>query len=448
MTTSNPVADKDESPRLQKIEIEGLFETDNVSLEFTDAATTILYGTNGAGKSTVLRIINHILSEDDHLLSQEPFKSATVTLSKNEQIFVNNKKSEITEAIGGKQGKPIPYKNMADSLNKFSVYMRRHGLTQARDGTYRDPSDKPVEQSKLNELKRKFQFFVYQQNEVSSDLRKITLPTNLIKSDRLSPIEIRSLESRSRPLEMMSPQLRHAIAGESQPIVQNICAKIKNEISEAREISRQKSSELDAAFLTKFLKESEMPDISAEKRAGMKNDLQRLHERLTACSLATASVADVPNELSNKHQKLLDIYLEDLLAKASATKNQLDKLELFLSILNNKLVDKTAKLSAVDGLEITRKENLVPLDKLSSGEQHLIVLFYNLIFKTTSGGVCLIDEPEISLNVSWQTQFITDIIDVARVSPQQYIIATHSPQIVSTHAELLRSIEVINNNAP
>lgn len=447
MTTLNPDADKDQSPRLQKIEIEGLFETDNVSLEFTDAATTILYGTNGAGKSTVLRIINHILSEDDHLLSQEPFKSATVTLSKNEQIFVDNKKSEITETIRGKQGKPIPYKNMGDSLNKFSLYMRRYGLTQARDGTYRDPSDKPVEQSKLIELKKKFQFFVYQQNEVSSDLRKITLPTNLIKSDRLSPIEIRSLESRSRPLEMMSTQWRHAIGGESQPIVQNICAKIKNEISEAREISRQKSSELDAAFLTKFLKESEMPDISAEKRAGMKTDLQILHERLTACSLATASVADVPNELSNKHQKLLDIYLEDLLAKASATKNQLDKLELFLSILNNKLVDKTAKLSAVDGLEITRKENLVPLDKLSSGEQHLIVLFYNLIFKTTSGGICLIDEPEISLNVSWQTQFITDIIDVARVSPQQYIIATHSPQIVSTHAELLRSIEVINNNA-
>ena len=75
-------------------------------------------------------------------------------------------------------------------------------------------------------------------------------------------------------------------------------------------------------------------------------------------------------------------------------------------------------------------------------------MFYNLIFETSPGGVCLIDEPEISLNVSWQTQFITDIIDVAKVSPQQYIIATHTPQIVSTHAELLRSIEVINNNAP
>ena len=378
MTTTNSDPEKDESQRLQKIEITGLFETENVSLEFTDDATTILYGTNGAGKSTVLRIINHILSEEDNLLSEEPFKSATVTLSKDEQIFVDNKKSEITETIGGVTGKPIPYKNMTDSLNKFSAYMRQHGLKQARDGTYRDPSNKPVEQSKLNVLKRKFQFFAYQQNEASSDLRRITLPTNLIKSDRLRPIEIRSLEGRFGPMEMLSPQWRHAGAAESQPIVQNICAKIKNEISEAREISRQKSSELDAAFLTKFLKHSEMPDITSEKRTGMKTELQRLHERLTACSLATAGVADVPNELSNKYQKLLDIYLEDLLAKASATKNQLDKLELFLSILNNKLVDKTAKLSAVDGLEITRKENLVPLDKLSSGEQHLIVLFYNL----------------------------------------------------------------------
>ena len=169
---------------------------------------------------------------------------------------------------------------------------------------------------------------------------------------------------------------------------------------------------------------------------------------MISCALATASHSELSADLDGTvPQAVVDIFFEDLLEKASAAMTELGKLEVFLRILKNRLVDKDARLSAENGLEITRKENIVPLEKLSSGEQHLIVMFYNLIFETSPGGVCLIDEPEISLNVSWQTQFITDIIDVARVSPQQYIIATHSPQIVSTYAELLRSIEVTNHNA-
>ena len=43
----------------------------------------------------------------------------------------------------------------------------------------------------------------------------------------------------------------------------------------------------------------------------------------------------------------------------------------------------------------------------------------------------LIDEPELSLHVAWQLQFIKDIKEIARAREIQIVIATHSPEIVS-----------------
>ena len=113
--------------------------------------------------------------------------------------------------------------------------------------------------------------------------------------------------------------------------------------------------------------------------------------------------------------------------------------------MNRRLTDKNVLLSADVGIEVhlTCDKGVVELRNLSSGEQHLIVLFYDMIFETTSGGICLIDEPEISLNVGWQKAFVADIEEVAKVSSQQYIIATHSPQIVNDRNELMAEIKEV-----
>lgn len=469
MTTSNPDADKDESPRLQKIEIEGLFETDNVSLEFTDAATTILYGTNGAGKSTVLRIIKYMLSKEALPLLEEPFENATIKFTNGWELRANNEDRERTEIINGESSVvPYTYKTIAEmykeaqesfALNPIFVeHLKSLNIRPARNGRFWNrskgafvPYNELLEiyQSFDKDKKNKFNLIVYQidkeafkpnapqkQELNTQNIKKINIEAKLISSERLIPIE------------QQSSELGDSL--ETQAIIVTICNKLKKVISSAREITRKKSSDLDSSLLMNFCerlktKKNDMTTLEREKK---QFELKVLHERLLSCSLATAKNLEVPAELDgNAHQTFTDFLLDLLLEKASAAMNELEKLELFLKILKNRLIDKDAKLSVENGLEITRKENIVPLEKLSSGEQHLIVLFYNLIFETSPGGVCLIDEPEISLNVSWQTQFITDIIDVARVSPQQYIIATHSPQIVSTYAELLRSIEVTNHNA-
>lgn len=465
MTTSNPDADKDESPRLQKIEIEGLFETDNASLEFTDSNITILYGTNGAGKSTVFRIIKYMLSKEAVPLLYEPFQTATIKFSNSWELQANNEDRERTEIINGDRFElPYTYKTIEKMIQEaqgsiasnqlFIEHLKLLNIRSLSNGGFWNREKKSI--VPFNEIfemyqsfnknkkgkytgiilqvnEEPFKFDTLKKHEVENKDRKINIEVKLISSDRLLPIENQSSEL-GDPLE-------------TQAMIVTICNKLKQVILDAREITRKKSSDLDSSFL-KILAMRSKTEMTALEREKNWGDLKILHERLLSCALATADQAELPAELAdNVDPKVVGIFVECLLEKASGATTELAKLEVFLRILKNRLVDKDARLSAENGLEITRKENIVPLEKLSSGEQHLIVMFYNLIFETSPGGVCLIDEPEISLNVSWQTQFITDIIAVAKVSPQQYIIATHSPQIVSTHAELLRSIEVTNNNA-
>ena len=67
---------------------------------------------------------------------------------------------------------------------------------------------------------------------------------------------------------------------------------------------------------------------------------------------------------------------------------------------------------------------------LSSGEQHMLVLFSELLFRVESNSLVMIDEPEISLHVTWQKQFLRDLQQVTELASFDVLIATHSPQIV------------------
>ena len=81
------------------------------------------------------------------------------------------------------------------------------------------------------------------------------------------------------------------------------------------------------------------------------------------------------------------------------------------------------------------------LNELSSGEQHEVVLLYELIFKTKPGIVVLIDEPEISLHISWQKEFLDDLLKIIKIQNFQVMIATHSPSIINDRWDLVYNLE-------
>src|SRR5690606_12264460 len=93
------------------------------------------------------------------------------------------------------------------------------------------------------------------------------------------------------------------------------------------------------------------------------------------------------------------------------------------------LISKNFGLKVLDD-----NDNHLELIQLSSGEQEILVLFYQLIFETTEK-LLLIDEPEISLNIAWQKELLEDFKKIVQVKngDVNIVISTHSPQIISNN---------------
>lgn len=73
---------------------------------------------------------------------------------------------------------------------------------------------------------------------------------------------------------------------------------------------------------------------------------------------------------------------------------------------------------------------------LSSGEQHELVILYELLFRTSDNSLILIDEPELSQHVAWQEKFVNDLEEMAEISHFRAILATHSPEIIADRWDL------------
>lgn len=73
----------------------------------------------------------------------------------------------------------------------------------------------------------------------------------------------------------------------------------------------------------------------------------------------------------------------------------------------------------------------IPLLSASSGELSLISSIIYLSTTINNGSVILIDEPENSLHPSWQRHYVKNLMDIFYYYQPKFIIATHSPLIVS-----------------
>ena len=88
----------------------------------------------------------------------------------------------------------------------------------------------------------------------------------------------------------------------------------------------------------------------------------------------------------------------------------------FCAIIN-KLFSDTGKRIEIEGnkFNIVAGDQLLPINALSSGEKQILLI------------LVLIDEPENSLDISWQFELINILV---KLNPNaQYFITTHSPSI-------------------
>ena len=101
----------------------------------------------------------------------------------------------------------------------------------------------------------------------------------------------------------------------------------------------------------------------------------------------------------------------------------------------NEITNKKIRFTQ-SGIEVYSGDKKIDIEWLSSGEKNDFVMFYRLIFNTAKNGIILIDEPEISLHIEWQEEYLDRLIDICKMNGVQALVATHSPNIVNGHLDL------------
>lgn len=91
-------------------------------------------------------------------------------------------------------------------------------------------------------------------------------------------------------------------------------------------------------------------------------------------------------------------------------------------------------------VESSSKGRKISLNSLSSGEKQMISLFAKL-FLYPREKIVLIDEPELSLSIDWQSQILVDVLNAPLC--RQVIAITHSPFVFDNELDpFARSIKV------
>lgn len=122
-------------------------------------------------------------------------------------------------------------------------------------------------------------------------------------------------------------------------------------------------------------------------------------------------------------------------------------IETFLTTMNDFICNsedgKNIQIDSMGRIYFTTKYSKKPISiqYLSSGEKQLLTFFSNLIFnvKNNSSGIFVVDEPELSLHLSWQKNFVDKTLEINKNI--QLVFATHAPEIVGKRRDRMYKLE-------
>ncbi len=200
------------------------------------------------------------------------------------------------------------------------------------------------------------------------------------------------------------------------------------------------SQSLDRTFPARVVQQKQQSELTDEELRQKVNELEEKRSKLIEAGLLNRDEDpnfQIQGDIDESTKKILSVYIEDVDKKLSVFNEIARKTDLIKRIINDKFSYKQINISKDKGFTFTTDDgkSLSPTN-LSSGEQHELVLLYELLFKVKPNSLILIDEPELSLHVEWQVQFLKDLQEITQLSNIDVLIATHSPDIIHDRWDL------------
>lgn len=442
--------------RLVSLEVDGLLDQFNHKVDFPeDWPFVILYGPNGVGKTKMLELIAALFELNSARVARTPFAKATLVFDDGSRLVVtrdteesrtNAEPSEEYEDAGRTAGdSTVPpvritlqlpggsdtvwdTSPLGDELDpRYTRLLEREfGLHRVGANSWRDSRARrtlttaEIHHRYGNILPRSF----FGVSAPPDALRRFCSEVNvhLIETQRLLTAENAPTDPR-----------RAAADRPQRPTVVEFGQDLSRRLSEALAANSRTTQQLDRSFPRRIMAggtPASVTDSLIRQKYAEQNDL-----RAQLSSIAVLkSEADLPlpdRDLKDWERGVLWTYLQDTDEKLATFSTLLAKVQLLRQIVNSRFLYKELHIDLEEGFRfVTTAGHEVEARSLSSGEQHELVLAYDLLFNVAPESLVLIDEPEISLHVAWQQEFLTDIARISDLVPLRFIVATHSPQVI------------------
>ncbi|MBA4312721.1 MAG: excinuclease [Chlorobiaceae bacterium] len=431
--------------RISRISIKGLFGifTHEIGLK-SDERITIIHGPNGVGKTVILTMINSFFCGRYGIFQSIPFEEFSIAFDDGRILNLkkiprptdpnlppHKRQDDLILEFHTEGSKPLSYplKPLQDIRLQMPVQMIEQvipGLESIGPATWHYLPTQEI--LSIEDIVERFGDRLpierrpkETQPEWLSEIKK-GISVKFIETQRLLTY---SKIRRQREFED-KPSMIPAVRTYSEELATMIQSKLAEYASLAQS--------LDRSFPTRLVKGSGTIHSTIDQ---LRNDLNSLEEKRARLEIAGLLDRDPDVDfreflnIDANNSFVLSVYIDDVKKKLAVFDELSNKIDLLVKIINNRFLFKEMSISKKDGFVFkASNDKKVPTASLSSGEQHELVLFYELLFKVKPSSLILIDEPELSLHVGWQQQFLNDIEDITKLTGFHILIATHSPQII------------------
>lgn len=379
----------------------------------------LLHGPNGSGKTTSLRMIDGMMALDFNVFRETPFKSGILRFSTGDELSVLQKEP----------GQPLRIR-----FRDSTAILHPH-----QSGPY-----KPTDERLVDDFR---DYFFSETHTINFEFihtgRKAPDP-----SPRSSNVDWEHLPSQfrhsGRSLAPRSKRHKHYLA-------QRVARFIANAQVNYRRFFRSNRPDFLSAIIERLQDTSSSDDTPTDVTAqqlldrlaavrGQENDFARLGVERDRWDfpLARDFLAELSDPTTREGLSVMTAATEVLESRVREKRLLSERLLTFERIVNGYFRDKEIAVDARRGFVITSISGKhLAEEHLSSGEYHLLSLMVAALETQRRGTVLAIDEPELSMHISWQRRLIDSLLECASNASPQLLLATHSPDIVGEYRDYL-----------
>lgn len=415
--------------RLKSIEIFGFKSSNRVAKAvFSDANVSVVYGPNGCGKTSFLKILHGVMAQDDAALIQNAVEKVTLVMStygvesslqvvKNEEgTFVwdeiLNSALGFTKSLSLGVDRGItnqPVKTDPAFILDFFRHPRRRGYIASEHNIYQLAEE-------LSSHLRHAQAARYRSRSSEVDYEKRHLYLQNIKIENIEELLI----DRFRIARMMATR--------------KIQSALFDTLSVAISLEEQPSrnEKLPYDFEERLI-ENRARIIEALDDGSENQFKSKVIETLDTISHGSGV------DKIRQHPILSQLFL-NIIEELEVEKLKLSSINFLIETFNSYLIE--GKRLVVSGKEakIVVSGSEHSINELSSGERHILTFLSLVLFQGEGRDFLIIDEPEISLNITWQRELMSLFSKL--VPSTQIIVASHSPSLSRLNPDFLTELSV------